>query len=205
MDRPRITCSKDGPYLVEGLARLEGPAGPILTPGKAALCRCGRSQNKPFCDGGHKGARFESAKSPERVPDRRRSYAGKAITVHDNRGLCAHAALCTERLPGVFQSAGRPWIDPDGAAVEEVIAVVRACPSGALSYSLEGRESREREGEPPAIRVAPKGPYVVTGGCVLVGERPNEGAALSHFTLCRCGASRNKPFCDGAHWTTEFD
>lgn len=205
LSRPRITCAENGPYLVEGLEDLRGAEGAIPTQAKVALCRCGGSSKKPFCDGTHKHNGFRSAKSEERVRDRRKSYAGKSLTVHDNRGICAHAAECTERLASVFRQHERPWIDPDAASPEEIAAVVRACPSGALSYSIDGVERRERDGETPRITVVPKGPYQVTGGCELLGESRGEGAAAGHYTLCRCGASRNKPFCDGAHWNTSFE
>lgn len=205
MTKPRIRCAENGPYLVEGLEDLRGAAGPIPTQPKVALCRCGGSSKKPFCDGTHKQNGFQSAKSDERVRDRRKSYEGKHITVHDNRGICAHAAFCTERLSSVFRQNERPWIDPDGASPDQVIAAVRACPSGALSYSIDGAEQRERDGEAPRITVVPKGPYAVTGGCELAEEGRGEGAPIGHYTLCRCGASKNKPFCDGSHWTTDFE
>ncbi len=103
----------------------------------------------------------------------------------------------------VFRLKQEPWIDPDGASRDEVIATVRKCPSGALSYSVGGVEQRGEEGE-PAIFVAPNGPYVVTGGAELVDTALGEGASTQRSTLCRCGGSKNKPFCDGTHWSIEF-
>jgi hypothetical protein len=96
-----------------------------------------------------------------------------------------------------------PWIDPRGASPGEIIATVRKCPSGALSYSVDGVEHRNREGE-PAIFVAPNGPYLVTGEPELLDTTRGEGASTEHFTLCRCGGSKNKPFCDGTHWYNKF-
>lgn len=87
-------------------------------------------------------------------------------------------------------------MDPSAASREEVIATIRKCPSGALSYSAGGVEHRDREGE-PAIFIAPDGPYVVSGGPDLNDTAHGEGASTEHFTLCRCGGSKNKPFCDG--------
>jgi CDGSH-type Zn-finger protein len=103
----------------------------------------------------------------------------------------------------VFKLRQEPWIDPDGASVDEVIAAVRRCPSGALSYSVDGVEHRDLGGE-PAIKFAPNGPYVCTGGCTVEADLL-EGATLDHFDLCRCGKSTNKPFCSGAHWEHQFD
>jgi CDGSH-type Zn-finger protein len=171
--------------------------------GTVALCRCGGSANKPFCDGTHGKIGFTGDKDPDRTPDKRENYAGKRVTIHDNRGLCAHAGRCTDGLPAVFKYGQEPWIDPDGAGADEIIAAVKRCPSGALSYSVDGVEHSERGGE-PAIAFAPNGPYVCTGGCAVEAELM-EGATLDHFDLCRCGKSTNKPFCSGAHWDHQFD
>ena len=81
--------------------------------------------------------------------------------------------------------------------------MVRSCPSGALKYTIGGREAGDEERD-PAIHVAKNGPYVVTGAPEIVGEAFGEGVSTEHFTLCRCGGSKNKPFCDGTHWSLEF-
>jgi hypothetical protein len=96
-----------------------------------------------------------------------------------------------------------PWIDPDGAKVEEIVATIRKCPSGALSYALGGAEARPPQRE-PMIAVTADGPYAITGGVELLGVKFGDGASQEHYTLCRCGASKNKPFCDGSHWTVKF-
>ena len=87
---------------------------------------------------------------------------------------------------------------------DKIAAVIRQCPSGALSYSIDGVEHRDRDGD-PAIMLAPNGPYVVVGGADLQVVEWGEGASRQHFTLCRCGKSQNKPFCSGAHWHHHFD
>lgn len=196
MAQPKITPLPDGPLLVSDLDDLRTPDGQLDAGDGYALCRCGASKNKPFCDGTHKPAGFSSAKLEGRAPDRVDEYTGKDLTIHDNRGLCAHAGVCTDRLPAVWRMKQEPWIDPDGAPAAEVAAVARACPSGALSVS------RVPAADPPSaasIVVAPNGPYVVSGPCEVVGEPSAE-----RRTLCRCGASKNKPLCDGTHWAVEF-
>ena len=95
-----------------------------------------------------------------------------------------------------------PWIDADSADAEAVINTIKKCPSGALSYTLAGVEHKDADREPKII-VTQDGPYVVVGGVALSDEIAN-GASTEHYTLCRCGASKNKPFCDGSHWKVEF-
>jgi len=97
----------------------------------------------------------------------------------------------------------KPWIDPDGADVEAIIETIKKCPSGALSYSIEDVEYRDQTRE-PMITVSKDGPYCVTGGVELKDQPRGEGASDEHCTLCRCGASKNKPFCDGSHWQIKF-
>lgn len=201
--RPNITPTPDGPYLVKDLENFANQNGPIDTMNTLALCRCGGSANKPFCDGTHAKIGFSSAKLDGRVEDKLENYESEQITIHDNRGICAHAGRCTDGLPSVFRLKQEPWIDVNAARSEEIIAVIGKCPSGALSYSVEGVEHRDREGE-PAIFVAPNGPYVVSGAPELLETPRGEGASTEHFDLCRCGGSKNKPFCDGTHWHIKF-
>ncbi len=203
--RTQITPVEDGPLLVKGLKRLDTAGGPIDCDSSIALCRCGRSSSKPFCDGTHSSIDFSSEKLGGPNPDRRDDYAGKAITIHDNRAICAHAGFCTEGLPAVFRMKSEPWIDPDGATASEIIETVRKCPSGALSYSIDGDEHRDDPDRPESVFVAPGGPYAIKGGCELAGATWGAGASEEHYDLCRCGGSKNKPFCDGAHWTVWKD
>ncbi len=201
---PRVNCAANGPYVVESLETLTGRNGDALpTHARMILCRCGHSGRKPFCDGSHARVGFTDELGSDRVPDMRDTYAGRAITIHDNRGLCSHAGYCTDRLKTVFRLGVEPWIDPDGATADAIVKVIRVCPSGALSYTLDGVEHRDQEC-PPAIRVTPNGPYRLQGGVQLLDARNLEGASTEHRTLCRCGHSRNKPFCDGSHWGANF-
>ncbi len=201
--QPSITPTPDGPYLVKGLNNFTNQKGSIETKETMALCRCGGSANKPFCDGTHAKIGFSSAKLEGRVEDKRENYKGKTITIYDNRGICAHAGRCTDGLASVFRLKEEPWILPDAASANEIIATIQKCPSGALSYSVDDIEHRDREGE-PTIFVAPNGPYLVSGRPDLINTTQAEGTSKEHFTLCRCGGSKNKPFCDGTHWYNNF-
>jgi len=198
-----ITPTPDGPYLVNGLKNFVNKKGPIETKETMALCRCGGSANKPFCDGTHAKIGFSSSRLEGRVEDKRDNYQGKKITIHDNRGICAHAGKCTDNLASVFRLKEEPWIHPDAASADEIIATIQKCPSGALSYSLDDVEHRDWDGE-PTIFVAPNGPYVVSGGPDLLDTTQGDGASQEHFTMCRCGGSKNKPYCDGTHWYNKF-
>jgi CDGSH-type Zn-finger protein len=199
-----ILPKANGPYVVQNLERLANRHGAIETKPIMALCRCGGSASKPFCDGTHAKSGFSSAKLDGRVADRQEDYHGDGITIHDNRGVCAHAGHCTEGLPSVFREGQEPWVNAAGAPPAEIIATVRRCPSGALTYSTMDGDAHTTRDEPPAVVVAPNGPYVVTGAPDLIDTAWGEGAPPDRFTLCRCGGSRNKPFCDGTHWSNGF-
>jgi CDGSH-type Zn-finger protein/ferredoxin len=204
MPNPTVTCSPNGPYLVKGLSALRNSKGEGLqTKPVIALCRCGGSANKPFCDGSHKTNGFSDANLGGAANVVRQTYLGKAIAIHDDRSICAHAGFCTDGLAAVFNSETKPWINPDNATVDEIAAAVRRCPSGALTVSI-GDVSESGAGAEPAIEVTKDGPYAVTGECEMAEVALAGGAPAARYTLCRCGASKNKPFCDGSHWDAGF-
>ena len=198
-----ITPIANGPLLVKNLKKMANRSGPIETEETMALCRCGGSASKPFCDGTHKTNGFSSANHNGRVADRREDYRANNITIHDNRHICSHAGHCTDNLAAVFRLREEPWIHPDAASQGEIIKVINRCPSGALSYSIDGREVRDRSSD-LMIYVSHNGPYEISGKPVLCGTKQGEGASAEHYTLCRCGGSQNKPFCDGTHWSNNF-
>jgi CDGSH-type Zn-finger protein len=220
--KPKISPLPNGPYylvndmepkVVENLQNSKGESLSMIT--GVALCRCGASNNKPFCDGTHATIGFSSEnKIPAddnnsteyKVRDKRKSYVGKEITIHDNRRICSHASECVNNLSSVFNLNSRPWINPDSARTDEIIDTIRKCPSGALSYSINNIEYRDPNESEPMVTVSKNGPYLITGGIDLIGEniKWGEGASREHYTLCRCGASNNKPFCDGTHKTINF-
>lgn len=205
VSRPVIRCRPNGPLLVRGLTDLRDPKGDgIDVQDTIALCRCGASAKKPFCDGTHKRIGFTGEKSPDRAPDRRDSYTGPRLAIHDNRGICSHAGICTERLAAVWRLDAEPWIDPGGAGEAAIIEVIEACPSGAQSYTRDGDAPTEAFRD-PAIAIEAGGPYRVVGGVEISDAEFGAGASREKFALCRCGASMNKPFCDGSHWQVQFD
>ncbi len=204
---PEITPISNGPYRVTDLKTLEGLHGAKThsTGTTVKLCRCGGSQNQPFCDGSHRTNGFGDEKAQDRVADRRDDYVAGAITVRDNRGICAHAGRCTDGLKEVFRLKQESWIHANAASAEQIAATIASCPSGALSYSIGGVEQRDDDVD-PVVGYVPNGPYVVRGGgAALKNAEQSEGASTKRFALCRCGQSTNKPFCSGAHWNHRFD
>ena len=199
-----IKATENGPYLVKGLDSLTDAKGADLMPDQAAvaLCRCGESNNKPFCDGSHQKIQFSSA-TEETGLGKWDDYVGAGITIHDNRQLCAHAGHCTQGLASVWRMGQTPWIDPDAADLESIIEVIKQCPSGALSYSID-RTPGDAEAAADAVLVSANGPYHVTGSIRLDDPSRNNDAMPNRYALCRCGASKNKPFCDGSHWDIKF-
>ncbi len=207
--KPQIGLLANGPYFLYDIAshpvsNLQNSKGEGYSRvSYNALCRCGGSKNKPFCDGTHMTNNFSGEKEPDRQPDKRDNYAGKKITIHDNRGICSHSGICTDGLPSVFKLRTETWIYPDAEDVESVIETIRKCPSGALSYSIDGVEYQQPERD-PMVMVTNDGPYALTGDIELVDQIWGKGASRERYTLCRCGGSKNKPFCSGIHWDIEF-
>ena len=207
-----IQSAVNGPYIVTNVDTLTTWLGePLPAQAHMALCRCGNSRLKPFCDGSHARVDFSGRKDPARVSDRRDTYVGTQVTILDNRGTCAHSAFCTDRLTRVFRLGEDPFVVPNGARLDDIVRAVRACPSGALSFALDGAEIRDGvdQRRPPAIEVSKDGPYRVTGGIALSNGQGNDeprnvGASHEHYSLCRCGHSQNKPFCSGMHWSVTF-
>ena len=107
---PKISYAPNGPLLVKNLESFTNSFGEEI-PVKAtmALCRCGASKNKPYCDGSHARIGFSDSKHDGRVEDRRDVYEGKDVTIYDNRGICSHAGFCTSGCPAVFRSGTEPW------------------------------------------------------------------------------------------------
>jgi CDGSH-type Zn-finger protein len=220
----KIQISKDGPFLVKGdlpLARqtittnaagesIEWTAGPAY-PSQAqyALCRCGRSAAKPFCDGSHKKVGFDGTETASREPYRRQAKVmrGPSMSLTDAEGLCAFARFCDPngQVWNLVQQTDNP------TARKQFVKQTGECPSGRLvAWDNATGEAIEPKHEPsiglvqdPANECS--GPLWVRGGVQLVGSDGYEYEIRNRVTLCRCGASRNKPFCDGTHAAIKFN
>jgi uncharacterized Fe-S cluster protein YjdI len=126
-------------------------------------------------------------------------YSNSKIIVTWDSGKCVKAGRCDGQLPQVFNVHKRPWVDINAADAETIMRVIDSCPSGALSYEIPGKKSKS-----VTIKIMKDGPYKVTGECRLMKEDGDNVEADEPFALCRCGASKKIPFCDGSHVSIGF-
>lgn len=213
----QITVTKDGPYRVRGSVPIfvqrivadangesveweQGPA--IDTPAEYALCRCGHSSTKPFCDETHLKIGFKGEETASREPYVNQAFEvdGPTVLLTDVEDLCSFARFCDygERVWNLVQSESEEDVS---LGVQEA----GRCPSGRLvAWQRETLTAIEPPLEPsigliqdPPLDVS--GPLWVRGGIPVVSEDGYRYEARNRVTLCRCGASENKPFCDGSH------
>jgi CDGSH-type Zn-finger protein len=221
--RMKIAVTEGGPYQVRGdvpLVRLaietnaDGESvgyreiGRVEGGERYLLCRCGRSASKPFCDWSHAEADFvgEETAGHEPYTQQAVSIDGPGVVLKDARKLCAEARFC-DRAGGLWNLVGECSDEETRALAEEE---ARLCPSGR--YVLCDQESDlplEPELEPsiaiiedPHLGVS--GPLFVRGGIPIVDSQGTQYEVRNRVTLCRCGHSNNKPFCDGSHVRSEF-
>ena len=214
----RIQVTRDGPYLVTGGIPLlkqilvcdkKGNSigwreGETIPAGESyALCRCGSSRNNPFCDGTHAGIRFDGTETASRVPylDRAEWTEGRDIRLSDAPGFCSHARFCI-RGKGIWDLIGESASE---SARTTALGMAANCHSGRLVIW-------DRETGKPIEPVFEKsiglvegpaagmlGPLWVRGGIPIIAADGFPYEVRNRVTLCRCGKSGNKPFCDGAH------
>lgn len=219
----RVVVSKDGPYLVQGgiplskqtiatdaeggsEAWVEGKTYPAQD--KYALCRCGHSKTKPFCDGTHAKIGFDGAETASRAPylEQAQTFDGPALKMTDVEALCAFARYCDPH--------GKVWNEVKRTNVAEVRAIfvkqVGDCPSGRL-VAWDKKTGKALEPKLPisvGLIEDPQeqcsGPVWLRGGISVVSADGFQYEIRNRVTLCRCGASNNKPFCDGSHAAIKF-
>lgn len=216
--RARVRITKDGPYVVSGGLPLRkvtigtDPAGESVrwTQGRAyqarqeyELCRCGHSGHKPFCDGSHARVGFDGTETASRRPylEQAQRIEGSAMSLTDAPALCSFARFCDPH-GGVW----RLVLQSDDAAVRaQFIRQTCDCPSGRLvAWDNATGRPLEPKHEPSVVLIEDPakgcaGPIGLRGGVPLVGADGFEYEVRNRVTLCRCGASKNKPFCDGTH------
>ncbi|PYK37436.1 MAG: iron-binding protein [Verrucomicrobia bacterium] len=219
----KIVVSKNGPYLVGGDIPLSIQ---VITPNKEgfswdwveaktfatgldyALCRCGRSKNKPFCDGTHEKIGFDGRETATRTPYARQAqeYDGPTLVLSDAEELCAFARFC--------DPAGKIWSlieqTDNPEARDLVIREANQCPAGRLVVH-DKKTGKEIEHKlPPSIGIVEdpalgcSGPLWVRGGVRIESHDGKPYEMRNRVTLCRCGASANMPFCNGSHASIKF-
>ena len=133
-----------------------------------------------------------------------RYYHGEKIEVTWSAKRCIHAAECTSRLAAVFDTSRKPWVLPDAATADQVAETIMYCPTGALHFTRKDGGPPEVPDSVNTISMDLNGPLHVRGEIVV--ETPDGEFVLRdvRMSLCRCGASKNKPFCDNSHEEVDF-
>lgn len=132
-------------------------------------------------------------------------YAGDEIDVTYDVNRCIHVKACVESLPDVFDPDARPWVRPDEADADDVASVIVDCPTGALQFERKDGGPEEPVPEENTITVVPDGPLHLRGDVELVTSDDETLLEDTRVALCRCGASANKPLCDGSHAAVDFE
>ncbi len=219
-DKPtgKILVTKDGPYMVSGSVPLsmqvigtnaeggswEWEEGRTLKSQETcALCRCGGSGNAPYCDGSHTNSGFDGTETASHLPyaDQKVTFSGPSLTLEDARPFCSGARFCDT----VQTSWDLVAHTSDLNARELLVHQVSRCPSGRLVIRDNASgDILEPEFEPsigivqdPAAKCS--GPLWIRGGIAVELQDGTAYEIRNRMTLCRCGQSKNKPFCDGSH------
>ena len=135
-----------------------------------------------------------------------KNYSNGEITVVWQPHMCIHSTICFRGLPPVFDPRKRPWITPEHSDSETIMKQVDKCPWGALSYFRNNEEVKETQiDNETLIETTKNGPLLVYGNISLKDTEGNITKKFKVTALCRCGASENKPFCDGSHIKVGFE
>lgn len=139
-----------------------------------------------------------------------KEYSNGEITIVWKPGFCIHAMFCWKELIEVFDPKRRPWVDPYGASTERIIQQIERCPSKALSYyknnsnDKTSRENSKQSENQFLVEVVKDGPLLVHGSFWLKDKDGKKIQKENITAFCRCGASKNKPYCDGTHEKISF-
>ena len=215
---PRLRIEPGGPYRVAGdvpLARSSyvetehgepiawAPLEAVPAGRRYSLCRCGRSQNKPFCDDSHLKGPWDSDETNDRHPraEGATTFPGDGIVMTDNRSICSQAGFCANRVTTVWRMIAETS-DPD--VRERLQGMIDRCPSGALERATEEDADPVEAAFEPSVVVVKDGPLAIRGGVPVQAGDGFVYETRNRMTLCRCGHSGNKPFCDGSHKSVGF-
>jgi CDGSH-type Zn-finger protein len=218
----RISIEKNGPYVVHGNVPLVRKTqivseygepltwqkdGELKTDETYRLCRCGQSGNKPFCDDTHLRCGFDGTETAEvnTTAERRTMHkGGTGIVVRRDYSLCAESGFCGTRLTNIQKMTPHT---ADTQIRSQIMAMVERCPSGSYTYALEEGLADIEPDLPRQVAVTTEitsggpiaGPLWVTGSIPIERSDGQPLETRNRVTLCNCGRSNNKPFCDGTH------
>lgn len=133
-----------------------------------------------------------------------REYFNGDLAVVWKPQLCIHAGKCVNALPNVYKPDEKPWISAQNATHQELKDQIAMCPSGALSYYMKGEENEDLQTLETKVEVSENGPLLVSGPFQMIHTNGKEEVKNQITAFCRCGVSRNKPYCDGSHVEAEF-
>lgn len=126
-------------------------------------------------------------------------YDGEKINVEWDGRLCIHIGECGSSEGDLFVGGRNPWCKPDLVSVDEVVDVVKRCPTGAITFESDDGSVTETADTENTVTVSYQGPYFIRGDLEIEGARDDMPGVKFRAALCRCGASKNKPFCDNSH------
>lgn len=221
---PKIVIAPNGPYLVYGdltivrKKQITSEHGepmtwqtnePIDTGERpvVVLCRCGDSATKPFCDNTHKRNGFDGRETAptNTFEERKVVHEGSTgIVIKRDYSVCAESGFCGHRLANIQKLATQT---DDSIIRAQVMAMIERCPSGSYTYAQDEMSADIEPDLPQQLAVTTEmtsegpiaGPLWVTGGIPVERSDGQPVETRNRMTLCRCGQSKNKPFCDGTH------
>lgn len=138
------------------------------------------------------------------MKDITKHYTNGELTIAWKPTTCIHAGECVKALPNVYNPKGSPWITIENASTEELKDQIAKCPSGALSYFMNEEEDKESVSLETKVEAMKDGPLLVYGTLEVTNSDGTKETKNKTTAFCRCGASQNKPYCDGAHVKAEF-
>jgi CDGSH-type Zn-finger protein len=222
-NKPRIVVTKNGPYVVSGNVPLaeqtimpdeDGGSSewvqgePFAAQVTYALCRCGKSGHAPFCDGAHAKIGFDGTETASRdsYDSQKTTFEGPDLVLEDVRAFCAVARFCDTH--GSTWDSIAETADPE--THKRVMHQVSHCPSGRLVLRDKTTGAALEPELPISIGVvedpaeACSGPLWIRGGILIQSQDGELYEVRNRVTLCRCGQSKNKPFCDGSHTVVSY-
>lgn len=133
-----------------------------------------------------------------------KKYEKGELTILWKPKICIHAAICVQMLPDVYNPNEKPWINAENASMEALKSQISKCPSGALTYEMKDEKGGDNSTVETKVQVTANGPLLVQGALEVTGTDGSITKKSRTTAFCRCGASSNKPFCDGAHNSINF-